>query len=101
RVSARRARETAGPRAQTSPRRRETLSGDPHQGVPVADAGCPDHFPGQGGRRGLPVPLPLPLKAVEVVPQWLLIETGLSAARLILVGRPEARGVGGQDLVDQ
>ena len=38
---------------------------------------------------------------IEPVAQRLLVEAGLRLARLIAVGRPEARAVGRQDLVDQ
>ena len=43
----------------------------------------------------------IPAGCVEPVAHVLLVERRLRAARLVLVDRPEAAGVRGQDLVDQ
>src|SRR5438105_3744822 len=57
-------------------------------------------FQWQRRRRRVAVPFALLLQAGEVVPQRLLVEARLAAAWLIAVCGPEARRVGGKDLVD-
>src|ERR1700733_11091992 len=52
---------------------------------------------GQRGRGRLLVPLNL----LEIVADELLVEGGLRSAGLVLVGRPVAGGVGGEDLVGE
>ena len=53
-----------------------------------------------GGKLGAGVGL-APAERLAVVADELLVERGLGAAGLVAVGRPEARGVGGEGLVGE
>ena len=73
----------------------EGLAGDPLVGFDVAAPGPGDDLLGdRRGRRAL-----VPAAAGGPVADVLLVEARLAAARLVVLGRPVARGVGRQDLV--
>src|ERR1700704_2587491 len=69
-------------------------------GIAIPLAGRVHNRGRQWRRRRLAIPLSLLLEIGQVIAQRLFVETRLAAARLIAVGRPEARGVGRQDFVD-
>src|SRR5919106_3620109 len=74
----------------------EGLPGDPLVRLHVSRGGALDDLGGQRRCRWVPVPS----RPIEPVPDELLVERGLIAARRVSVGRPEARGVGRADLID-
>src|SRR5436190_17882020 len=43
----------------------------------------------------------VPIERFEVIADELLVKTGLALARLVLIRRPEARGIGSQHLINQ
>ena len=67
------------------------------QGLFVLGAGLLDDIRGQRRGRGVLVPV----KRFQIIPQKLLIETGLGSSGAVLVLGPEAGRIGRQDLVDQ
>src|SRR5689334_21232298 len=61
-------------------------------------AGRPrDHLAGQRGRRRLLIPA----RTLQPIPDVLLVEAWRRATRRVVSDRPEARGVWGQQLVNQ
>src|SRR5256886_6936833 len=76
------------------------FSRDPAVGIAIAVTRRGHHRGRQGWRWGLAVPFALPLQIRQVVTQWLLVEARLAPARLVPVGRPEARRVRCQNLID-
>src|SRR5258706_13320024 len=78
----------------------QLCSGDAPIGIAIAFAGRVYDLGRQGRRRSLAIPLSLLLQVGQIIAQRLLVEAWLALARLIAVGRPEARRVGRQDLVD-
>ena len=74
---------------------REGLAGDALVGLDVERAGALDHVVREL-RRGRRL---VPAGGARPVAHVLLVEARLPAARLVAVGRPEARRVGRQDLV--
>src|SRR5213082_1646273 len=78
----------------------QRLPRDQFIGLQVPLARRPHHLRRQRRRRRVAVPFALLLQTREVVPQRLFVEAGLAPAGLITVRGPEARRVGGEDLVD-
>src|SRR5437016_14393918 len=78
----------------------QLCSGDASVSVAIALAGRVHDFCRQRRGGSLAIPLPLFLQIGQVIAQRLFVEARLAAAYLIAVGRPEARGVRRQDLVD-
>src|SRR2546430_11300893 len=78
----------------------QTPAGDPEVRLEITLARRPHYLRRQGRRRRDAVPLALLFQAREVVTQRLLVEARLALAGLIAVRGPEARRVGGEDLVD-
>src|ERR1039458_7511944 len=85
----------AGGRVRPIQPRLERLARDPLVRLDVARARARDH--GVGGRRGGRALVPA--GGGGPVAYVLLVEAGLPAARLMGVGRPVARGVGGRHRV--
>ena len=70
-------------------------------GLEVATRRVGDDVVGQRGPGGRLVPAPVGDQGLQVVAHVLLVVTRLFATGLPLVGGPETRTVGGEDLVDQ
>src|SRR3954466_11371869 len=76
---------------------REFFAGELAVGLEVAFTGAHDYFGGEfGGGGGF-----VPGLGFEVVADELFVEGGLVVAGFVVVGGPEAAGVGGEDFVDQ
>src|SRR5439155_18193584 len=75
----------------------ELFSGQQVVSLEVLVAGFGDDL-GQERRRGR---LLVPIERLEVIPDKLFVETGLAAAGLIPVGRPETGGIRRQHLVNE
>src|SRR5207249_5496072 len=78
----------------------QTPAGKAEVGLEVPLARCLHDPPRKGRRRGGAVPLADLLQTREVIAQRLLVEARLAPAGRVPVGRPEARRVGRQYLVD-
>src|SRR6267143_5489963 len=78
----------------------QLCSGDAPVGIPIAFTRRVPDLRRQRWWWRFSVPLSVLLQIGQVIAQRLLVEARLAASCLIAVGRPEARGVGRQDLVD-
>src|SRR6267143_5160567 len=78
----------------------QLCSGDAAVGIPIAFTRRVHDLRRQRWWWRFSVPLSLLLQIGQVIAQRLLVEARLAASCLIAVGRPEARRVGRQDLVD-
>src|SRR4051812_50038861 len=79
-------------------RQGERRPGNATKSIEVATTRRVHHLGGQRRRRSLAIPSARPPPGVPIIPQLLLVEAGLCAARLLFLRGPEAGGDGGGDL---
>src|SRR5208282_5212766 len=73
-----------------------SLRGEPRQCLAILGAAARYHFRRQSGPRRTLVPV----ERLEIIAHELLVEARRTRAGTVSVGRPEARGIRGQHLVD-